>query len=80
MRGEPVTVASDVYSLGVLLYRLLTDRPPYRPKRRTDVEIVRAMCEEDPPKPSDAVAAGHSGDAGRVPRCRCARPPRVGES
>ena len=64
VRGDPVTVATDVYSLGVLLYRLLTDRPPYVLNGRTEAEVVRAICEVDPPKPSDAVAAGHSGDAG----------------
>jgi non-specific serine/threonine protein kinase/serine/threonine-protein kinase len=58
VRGEPVTVASDVYSLGVLLYRLLTDRSPYRRTPTTDIEIVRAVCEEIPPKPSDAAEAG----------------------
>ena len=61
VRGEPVTVASDVYSLGVLLYRLLTDRSPYRRTPTTDVEIVRAVCEEIPPKPSDAAEAARTG-------------------
>jgi tetratricopeptide (TPR) repeat protein/predicted Ser/Thr protein kinase len=56
VRGEAVTVSSDVYSLGVLLYRLLTDRSPYSRTPTTYVEIVRAVCKEDPPKPSDVVA------------------------
>ena len=73
VRGEPVTVASDVYSLGVLLYRLLTDRSPYRRTPTTDVEIVRAVCEEIPAKPSDAMAVARadggadSEPAGSVP-------------
>ena len=57
VRGEPVTVATDVYSLGVLLYRLLTGRSPYRGGMTTDAEIVRAICEEEPLRPSDAGAA-----------------------
>ena len=60
VRGEPVTVSSDVYSLGVLLYRLLTDRSPYRRTPTTEAEIVRAVCEENPSKPSDVVAAGRT--------------------
>jgi non-specific serine/threonine protein kinase/serine/threonine-protein kinase len=54
VRGEPVTVATDVYSLGVLLYRLLTGRRPYRGGMTTDAEIVRAICEEEPLRPSEA--------------------------
>ena len=46
VRGEPMTVTSDVYSLGVLLYRLLTGQSPYGPKRRNDADLTRAICEE----------------------------------
>ena len=54
IRGEPVTVSTDVYSLGVLLYRLLTDRGPYRGDLKTESGILRAVCEEEPVRPSDA--------------------------
>ena len=55
IRGEPVTVSTDVYSLGVLLYRLLTDQGPYRGDLNTESGILRAVCEEEPLRPSDAV-------------------------
>ncbi len=58
IRGDPVTVATDVYSLGVLLYRLLTDRSPYRASPTTDADMVRVICDEDPIRPSDAVSTG----------------------
>ena len=61
VRGDPITVASDVYSLGVLLFRLLTDTSPYQGRARTDAEMARAICEEDAPRPSDAAADAGAG-------------------
>jgi serine/threonine protein kinase len=54
-RGEEVTTASDVYSLGVLLYELLTGQRPYRFKSPSFGEIARVICEEDPARPSALV-------------------------
>jgi eukaryotic-like serine/threonine-protein kinase len=60
-RGEPVTTMSDVYSLGVLLYLLMTGHLPYRFKTRQTLDVLRAVCEDEPEKPSTAV--GRSEDA-----------------
>jgi eukaryotic-like serine/threonine-protein kinase len=55
VRGKGITTASDVYSLGVLLYELLTGHRPYQFKSYTSQEIERVICEEQPEKPSTAI-------------------------
>jgi len=55
IRGRPVIAATDVYSLGVLLFELLTGHRPYCTAGPSLLEMERLVCETDPEKPSAVI-------------------------
>ncbi len=55
VRGEPYTVSGDVYSLGIILYELLSAKRPYDVPSGSLAEIVHTVCEKDPPRLSEVI-------------------------
>jgi eukaryotic-like serine/threonine-protein kinase len=66
VRGDAITVTSDVYALGALLYRLLTDQGPYGDTPATTAEWQRAICDVMPVAPGEVVRTRKVSDA--IPR------------
>jgi tetratricopeptide (TPR) repeat protein len=60
--GNPITTASDTYSLGVLLFLLLTGEHPYEFKEFTTGEMLRVICNQEPRRPSAPAGASKALD------------------
>ena len=56
IRGEHITTASDIYSLGVVLYQLLTGHSPYRLTKRGANDLAHAITDTEPERPSTVVS------------------------
>ena len=52
VKGQPVSTATDIYSLGLILYQLLTGCPPYEVTSTSALEMERIICLTEPQKPS----------------------------
>jgi len=76
LRGERITTATDIYSLGVLLYKLLTGRMPYGDDSAYD--LVHAICHQEPTRPSATMRAdGAASRLEEISRSRSTTPDKL---
>jgi eukaryotic-like serine/threonine-protein kinase len=68
IKGEALTTATDIYSLGVMLYELLCGQRPYRLKLASVAQLEEAIVSADPPKPSASIGEDGARSRGTTPR------------
>jgi serine/threonine protein kinase len=77
LKGEQVTTATDVYALGVLLYKLLSGRHPAGPRMHSHSDLVKAIMDEEPTSLSKGIVLPPAEDHGAVSANRNTTPAKL---
>ena len=76
--GGPITTATDIYALGVLLYVLLTGQHPAGSGPHSTADLVKAILDTEPPHASDAVtSAGSKTETNGIAQKRASAPDKL---